>query len=316
MSSAEVTFDAAHVPHEDFFNFAIEFLQYCESNKKWEKNDGKDFSATCGYTGPGIGLVIKLFMTNNIYSKDTLYEFLGNLYNSDMEQFINIINETIGNFVDIIDVCPVTGVNNGIYGLLKEQKEKQYEGSIAIDEPIKVYKVAEDGSNLVEGVNVISFTSRQFECDTFHHATLYMIPESDICYIIDSWSTSEGVQFECRPLTFRQFTVGEVIYALNRLNSDDILPEEITYIFQYYFIAHYTFIEKIPDVVLFSVHTVSPDYIEEVYTICEQRIKSREQTKSDFGGKPRKKNRKLRKKTRKLRKRSKRYSKAVRKYKK
>jgi hypothetical protein len=188
---------------------------------------------------------------------------------------------------------------------------------MATDEPAKVSTVAEDGSNLVEGINVISFTSRAYGCDTFHHATLFIDKPNDICFIIDSWATPHGTQFECRPLTFRQFTIGEVIHALDRLNSDDISSGEIAHIFEYYFMAHNTFREIIlPTLGLIIVHTVNPDYIEEVYTICEERIKSGQQTMSEFGGKPRKRSRKLRNKTRKIKKKSKKYRKSVRKYKK
>jgi len=44
------------VPHEIFFNFAIDFLNHCEANKNWVKNRVY-FGATCGYTGPGIGYI-------------------------------------------------------------------------------------------------------------------------------------------------------------------------------------------------------------------------------------------------------------------
>lgn len=317
MSSVEVSIASVHVPREVFFNFAIQFLEHCESNKKWEKNGGIYFGSTCGYTGPGIGLVIKLFMTNNIYSQHTLHEFLINS-ESHIEQFMDIINEAIGNFMDVIDECPVTGVNNGISGLLAKEKEKARPDSplMATDEPANVYKVEEGGRNLEEGVNVISFTTRAHQCDTFHHATLFIDKPNNICFIIDSWATSNDMPFECRPLTFRQFTFEEVIHALDRLNSDDISHGEIVHIFQDYFNAHNTFIENIPSYGLLSVHTVNPKYIEDVYTICEERIKSGKQTGSEFGGKPRKRYKKLRNKTRKIKKKSKKYRKSVRKYKK
>ena len=318
MSSADVSIASVHVPHNVLFDFAINFLNYCESNKKWVKTTGYT-GATCGYTGPGIGLVIKIFQHNGIYDRETLQAFLHS-DNFTEEQFIDIINETIGNFADfIMDVCPVTDAIQGTRGLLEKEFERARPDSplMQTDEPAKVFKVEEGGRNLVEGVNVISFATRAHMCATFHHATLFIDKPNDICFIIDSWSTPADVEpFECRPLTFRQFTFSEVIHALDRLNSDDISLEETIYIFQRYFIAHQSFLHDIQNYGLLIVHTVNPDYIEKVYAICEDKIKSGKQTMTDFGGQPRKKNRKLRKKTRKLRKKSKKYRKTVRKYKK
>jgi hypothetical protein len=289
------------VPHEIFFNFAIDFLNHCEANKNWVKNRGYA-GATCGYTGPGIGLVIKFFQHNQIYNEETLQHFL--ITNGfTIEQLMDIINETIANFLDVIDECPVTGVPQGIRGLLEKEAERSRPNSTVMqtDDPQVVYTVEEGGSNLVEGVNVISFTSRAHGCDTFHHATLYTIPETNVCFIIDSWATPEGVPFECRPLTCRQFSFREVIHQLDRLNSDAISPEEMTHIFGYYFMAHAAFLQNIPNLGLVTVNTVSPDYIVDVYTTCEKRIREG-QSKSDFGGKLRKKRNK---KTRKLNKKNK-----------
>lgn len=290
-------------------DFAINFLTHCERQKKWVKIVGYA-GATCGYTAPGIGLVIKLFRHNGIYDGNTLMTFLHKV-NLTMEGFVDIINETIGNFADFIDECPVAGVLSGTRGLLKKEFERAKPDStlMVTDEPSKVYKVKAGGSNLVEGANVISFSSRSDECSTFHHATLYTIPEDNICFIIDSWATPIGTPYECRPLTCRQFSFREVIHALDRLNSDDISTGEATYIFSHYFMAHQNFLQRIPQLGLFSVFTVSPKYIEEVYNICAMKITSGKQRSSDFGGKSRKRSRKLHKKTRKLRKRSKKYKK-------
>lgn len=309
MSSVDVHIASVHVPREVLFNFAIYFLNHSEANKKWIKYPGGS-SGTCGYTGPGIGLVIKIFQHNDIYDEHTLEAFLHSV-GFTRQQFIDIINETIGNFADFVrnDVCPVTGVTAGISGLLEEQKEKARPNSTVMqtDEPQVVYTVEEDGSNLVEGVNVISFTSRARGCDTFHHATLYTIHETNVCFIIDSWTTPEGVPFECRPLTYRQFSFSEVIHQLDRLNSDDISPGEMAHIFGHYFMAHPVFLQNIPNMGLVTVNTVSPDYIVDVYNRCEKRIREG-QIKSDFGGKLRKKrNKKTRKLNKKYKIKSKKY---------
>ena len=298
---------------ETMIRFAINFLTHCESQKKWVKFAGYS-GATCGYTAPGIGLVIKIFRHNLIYDGNTLMKFL-HKFNLTMQSFVDIINETIGNFADYIDVCPVTDVLSGTRGLLKKEFERAKPGStlMVTDEPAKVYKVKAGGSNLVEGANVISFSSRLDECSTFHHATLYTIPEDNICFIIDSWATPIGTPYECRPLTYRQFSFGEVIHALDRLNSNDISSGEATHIFSHYFIAHQNFLQtiqqRIQQLGLFSVFTLRPEYIDEVYNICAMKNTSGKQKSSDFGGKSRKRSRKLRKKTRKLRKRSKKYKK-------
>ena len=295
------------VPHEIFFNFAIDFLNYCEANKNWVKNR-EGFGATCGYTGPGIGLVIKIFQHHNIYNEETLQYSL-RIIGFTKGQLMDIINETIGNFLDFVDECPVTGVTAGISGLLEKETERSRPNSpvMQTDDPQVVYTVKEGGSNLVEGVNVISFTSRARGCDTFHHATLYTIHETNVCFIIDSWATPEGVPFECRPLTYRQFSFSEVIHQLDRLNSDDISPGEMAHIFGHYFMAHPAFLQNIPNMGLVTVNTVSPDYIVDVYNTCEKRIREG-QSKSDFGGKLRKKgNKKTRKLNKKYKNKSKKY---------
>jgi hypothetical protein len=287
----------------EMIDFAIGFLNFCNKNKKWDKHAG-DFSGTCGYTGPGIGLVLKLFQHNNIYNHLTLDDFLQS-HSFTPQLFMDIINETIGNFLDVVKDCPVTDVQQGIRGLLEAQKEKASPTSMQTDEPPLVYKVEEGGINLIEGVNVISFTTRENGCDTFHHAALYTIPEYDICFIIDSWATNAGGTFECRPLTSKQFSLGEVIRCIDRLNSDDISPAEMRDIFGHYFMAHPTFLPQIATFGRFTVSTLSPKYIEEVYSECEKRIR-KGQTKSDFGGKLHKKRNK---KTRKLKSKSKNKSK-------
>jgi hypothetical protein len=283
--------------HVFLIAFAIKFLNHCESVKKWTIYPGYS-AGTCGYTGPGIGLVIKIFQRNGIYNQATLDAFL-RPRNFPMDLFIDIINETIGNFLDFAKDCPVTGVKYGMSGLLKHEKERARPDSMQSDEPPLVYTVGKDGGNLINGVNVISFTPRENGCETFHHATLYTRPENDECFIIDSWSTdSRALVWECRPLTCRQFSFTDVIRQIDRLNSDDILQADMTHIFEHYFLAHPTFLTNMENFGRVTVSTVSSKYIEEVYDKCEQRIKDG-QTKSDFGGKLRKKRNK---KTRKLNK--------------
>jgi len=293
-----------HIPIQVRFEYAIEFLKLCEGAKIWRHNPGI-YIDTCGYTGPGIGLIIKLFEENGIYNDATLQAFLIRSRLS-ITNFIDIINETIGNFLDLFDFNPVTDTTRGLTGLIKHQIDTTHNPD-AMDLPIEdleVYKIDSEGSNLSVGVNVISFTSEfYYDNDTFHHATIYFLPEEDTCFILDSWYNNyDG---SCRPLTYRQFYFQEVKHALIRLNADNISIEETQHIFTTYFLAHDSFIDvTIPTIyetasesmdeddnpkTVFSLFTINPIFIETIYTACETDIRSGKKQKSNFGGYPRKK---------------------------
>jgi hypothetical protein len=305
-----------HIPIQVRFDYAIRFLEFCEGSKIWRHNPGI-YINTCGYTGPGIGLIIKLFEENGIYDDATLQAFLIRSGLS-ITNFVDIINETIGNFLDLFDENPVTETTQGVFGLIKDQIDTTHNPD-AMDLPIEdleVYKIDSEGSNLSVGVNVISFTSDYLDNVTFHHATIYFLPEEDTCFILDSWMNNYDRR--CRPLTYRQFSFQEVKYALIRLNSDDILVEEAQHIFNTYFLAPESFIhlsipmiyetasESMDEVdnpkTVFSLFTINPIFIETIYTACETNIRSGEQLESHFGGSLRKKRNTRRKKLRKKRK--------------
>ena len=268
---------------ESFFNFAIHILTLCEQNKKWEIAVGK-YDQTCGYTAPGIGLVIKLLEHNNIHNIDSLTTYLAQ-NGITTEEFSDSINETIGNLLDDFKGhCPVTDVVSGIRGLIKQQIETEAVASsmMEVDEEPKIYKVAANGSNLKEGVNVISFVTRMFKCDTFHHSTLYMDVNNHFCYIIDSWVSPT----DCRPLSVRKFPIDEIIHALNALNSEDILPAQTNSIFRHYFLPPDSFATTQYGDGLLNVYTLNPSYIEKLYTTCIIDLKIHKK-KTAFGGKPR-----------------------------
>lgn len=155
-------------------SFAIAFLTKCDQTKKWKKLPGRS-AETCGYTAPGIGLLLQLFTHNGISSPLTLQLYLTR-QSITQELFMDIVNETIGNLLDVSPECPVTQTNYGIRGLLLQAKSRPKEEMIYGDEEEpKVYKVTP--GILLPGPNIISFTSRIYGCDTFHHAVLYILPE-------------------------------------------------------------------------------------------------------------------------------------------
>jgi hypothetical protein len=199
---------------------------------------------------------------------------------------MDIVNETIGNFLDLIAECPVTQTTYGIKGLLEESRKPE-EMSYGNEEPPKVYKVTSGGSNLVPGPNIISFTGReQFGCEPFHHAVLHIIPTVTACYIIDSW-TDRSTR-ACRPVTSRCHNLQEVIGIIDELNSDTITPERTYQILYTYFEAYETLRNTIAVYGLVLVHTINPHYITDIYMKCERVIVSGVQRHSNFGGKMRK----------------------------
>lgn len=271
-------------------SFAIAFLTECESNKKWKKITGI-FIRTCGYTAPGIGLLLRLFIDNDISSQLTLQSYLTRRSISK-ELFMDIVNETIGNLLDVIPECPVTQTQFGIMGLIRNKPDKDAAHYSWAGTP-KVYKVITDGRNLVLGANVISFTNRgNYECDTFHHACIYILPPAvNTCYIIDSWTTPNPTDFDshCRPLVSRPHSMNTVYSIIDELNSITITLERTIQILSEFFLAHNeTIHQKIKTRGPVLVHTINPLYIQHIYNECERMILTRAQTDTNFGGKTRK----------------------------
>ena len=108
---------------KNLISFAISFLTECEPTKKWKKITG-NFVRTCGYTGPGIGLLLQLFDEWGVFDISSLTRIL-QIQHLNMEQFMDIVNETIGNFLDVMPFCPVTGTEFGTSGLLHREQTKQ-----------------------------------------------------------------------------------------------------------------------------------------------------------------------------------------------
>lgn len=251
MSSSQLPLEIRQA--DILISFAIDFLTECDRTKKWKKLPGRS-AETCGYTAPGIGLLLRLFTDNGISSPITLIAYLTR-QSITQELFMDIVNETIGNLLDLSPECPVTQTTYGIRGLLSQAKSRQTEEmNYGDEEPPKVYKVTRGGSNLLPGPNIISFTGRdQFDCETFHHAVIHIIPEVNACYIIDSWRSRIG---DCRPLTSRLHNLQEVIGIIDELNSDTITPERTHIILSLYFLAHETISVVIKESGTVTVHTI------------------------------------------------------------
>lgn len=297
---------------QDIFDFSIGFLMKCQIIKKWVKYPG-DYAETCGYTGPGIGLILQLFKFNGITDDATLNVFLSK-HQISLECFMHSINETIGNFLDVVRVNPVTNTMYGINGMIKENigKIANSDGaassdSMDVETPHDIVKVSlVDNTNLVEGANVISFIRDvirdgvTFFNVPLHHATLYVIADIGMCVIIDSWRAANG---QCRPLTYRMHNFEEVKRALIKLNSKEVSEAEILYIFTQFFVSPEALKEDIRTKQSFNikVYLVDAEYMKDVYITCETSIKTGSQTESNFGGFIRKKKmcktKKLHKKT-------------------
>lgn len=285
MSSSAISLPLKILQADILISFAIAFLTECERNKQWKKLPGHS-AETCGYTGPGIGILLQIFTYNKISNEFTLRLLLQkNKYT--MAIFMGIVNETIGNLLDLSPECPVTQTQFGIRGLLLQEQSKpipDVEMNDGDEEHPKVYKVKIGGTNLVPGPNIISFTGRkQFGCETFHHACLYIIPEVHTCYIIDSWRSDI---YTARSLTSRRHNLLEVISIIDELNSDTITMEKTFHILSVYFLAHIEATHKM--LLVFNniiVHTINPSYIQSIYTQCESMILGKVQTDTNFGGK-------------------------------
>lgn len=293
------------IPANDFFNFCIEVLADCEASKEWVRLQHR-YIYTCGYTGPGIGLIIKIFEHHRINNAESLSRFLHSR-GLNKQMFCNAVNETIGNLLDLSAFCPITGVREGVRGLIREEQSKmetETEMEMEVETELsesacKVYKIQEGGANLVSGVNIITFSSEGLNWDTFHHATIYAIPDKDVCYIIDSWVARTQTGTQCRDLTFRRFTFREVIHCIDRIHLHSATLEETYNLMATYFLAHRSLLTNLQYIGPVTVFTINPDFVEHIYGRVEQRI--REGQRTAFGKLKRKKT--TGKKTNKRRKR-------------
>ena len=266
----------------ELFDFAIQFLMECETSKQWTKQGWRDFKRTCGYTGPGIVIVLKLFAMYRIVDEAALVAYLLSVHKT-RRHLIDSVNESIGNLLDLADECPVSGVAFGVNGLLRAEAEDR---SMKTDlgprvKPFEAGDLAEEG-----GVYLLSFSGRDHKCETFHHAAVVTYPEADpraggVCFVIDSWFQTATV---CRPLTARRFSYVDLIRALSIINSDELTLEAACTIFLDFFGAP----PNIDDFFgrrygLPVVNVVNSFYINQLFFECDRLIASGEQTSSHFG---------------------------------
>lgn len=190
----------------DQIDLAIYFLGKCDYYKTW-KNQGPpgDYIDTCGYSAPGMAILLLCFEELGIFHMNDLNDWLRHIGVPE-ETFMDIINETIANFLDIIiGKCPLTGVDNGIMGLIENNSPEV---------------TLVDYHSITPGVNLISFTPRT-SCTTVHHAVLYSIPDHNICIIIDSWMAGgrDGTDQRSRPISYRICPLTEIIDVLVELQT-------------------------------------------------------------------------------------------------
>jgi hypothetical protein len=276
---------------EEMFRFANSFLTYVEANKVWVINTGL-YINTCGYTGPGMAVLLNLFVSHGIHDMATLDAYLATLYtgpgashNFNLQLLVNMVNETIGNFLDIsVGRCPITNVDHGISGLAQQEMDRMAPDAMDTDIPSRFYPIAAGGMNLVDGVNLISFTGRSTH-HTFHHAVLYIIRSENVCYIMDSWSTPQGVPFDSRGMEIRRYDLDEVIRRIDLLNQTTNV-RDIIYIMAHYFKSHSSFNDRMirsPGAI--SVNTIDPAYISVVFAQATKDVLSGKPT--GFGRKKR-----------------------------
>jgi DNA-directed RNA polymerase subunit L len=93
---------------DNLIAFAIQFLTECEARKTWTRK--WPLSMTCGYTAPGIGLLLQLFLHNGVSSPETLLASLKQPLHLTMEQFMFAVNETIGNLISTYMINDIKNV--------------------------------------------------------------------------------------------------------------------------------------------------------------------------------------------------------------
>jgi hypothetical protein len=256
----------------EVFQLAIYILQECDKRKRtWVgENEGK-YINTCGYSGPGIAIILDLLIENNIKTYEQFKQYIATLYIDNLDsnslRLIDTINDTIRNFLDIANVCPITKVEQGIMGFAKESHpEIMQTKDISDFYPIKFY---ENGTNLQEGVNLISFTDREANVEnlcTLHHSVIYIHNKSGMGYIIDSWATPQNCPYDARPIEVREYDQRQLFQALNIITDSNDRDKIFTTI-DFYFQAHTATLQRI----LYNIGITNPNKIKEVYATAKKQ---------------------------------------------
>ena len=263
---------------DDLFTLSIKILTICDGRKtNWTiKESQHSCIGTCGYTGPGIAIILNLLIENNIKTEDQFIIYI-NTYKIETKfetKLLDTINDTILNFFDLSNFCPITEVDRGIMGLAKEtHEEKMQTEDTSVFYPLRFHRNCTNNligtTNLQEGVNLISFTARNATVEnlcTFHHSVIYIHNKSGTGYIIDSWATPQGVPFDSRPIEVRKYdliTLFEALYTITNSNS----VYESAYFINLYFQAHTATLRPI----LYNIGITDPNKIKEVYAIVEKK---------------------------------------------
>jgi len=283
--------------------FVISTLQNCEREKCWKTLIG-DCIATCGYTGPGVGILLTIFIKYKIFNKTDLDIWFTTVGITQVI-FSDIINETIGNLFDIGGYSPIANVHHGIRGLIVEDVVNA-KMQTKIPAMSRVYLVEPDLVNLKDGPNIISFVSKYHLFDTFHHATLYIDTPRQTCTVFSSWCIP-GV---CIPLTARTHPISFVKLYINLIIENKVTMETIAMVLNTLFSAPKNVCDMFKaGFIGISVVTVNPEYLNQLIgAVFTQVIEAAliQHRLTNYGGKFRKKRNK---KTRKLNKKYKKYKK-------
>ena len=276
---------------ETKLQLVIDFLKYIEEVKPWCKTAGKtpgEVIGTCGYTAPGMTVILLLFDKLGIKNSNDFNRIMPTTtYNTSPLYVSHIINEVIGNLFDLSNYCPLTGTHQGVMGLIKESMITKKSKKVMLLESEYEVMDGEIGgwstyNNLQNGPNLLSFSTRgQTESDlcTFHHAVVYR--QNNKCYVIDSWSAERGRIY--RTSSYRQFTTEKVLVSLGQLitTTDTKLTREIM---GDIFMAYRRFIEEAD--LLVTIHITKNEYIEELFQqVKERQFNDKNEFTSYFGGK-------------------------------
>ena len=273
---------------ETKLQLVIDFLRYIEGGKPWSITPGKnpgEVLGTCGYTAPGMTVILLLFDKYLIKNMDDFKKvFHATTYKTSPQYVSHIINEVIGNLFDLSNYCPLTGKHQGVMGLIKDSiitKESKKVELLQVE-----YDCDIEGNctytNLQNGPNLLSFSTRgQTESDlcTFHHAVVYQ--QNNKCYVIDSWSAERGRI--CRTSSYRQFPTQKVLVSLGQLitTTDTELTRKIM---GEIFMAYQRFVEEAD--FLITIHITNNEYIEELFDqVMIRQFNDKNEFTSYFGGK-------------------------------
>jgi len=254
-------------------NTAIKLVSICSDDMICQyKNPitkGRYSHCTCGYTAPAI-VIIMLFLEHydirDIDQLNKIHVIVGSqCVQLTRELFTSGVNQTVGYLWD-----NHYNLGVGVMHLIKQRSEY-----------IINFK---SHPQLLNGIYLVLFENSGVVC---HNSTIYVIPNTNVCFITDSWSyINSNNEFNGRLPLIRKIPLNEVITALTNINNTTDIKITKNYMVEYFQAPND---QKLPKL---NVYIVSQDFLK---NLCQEKFNEGCYKGVTFGGLKPKKTKKTKK---------------------